>query len=371
MQLSILKTALGFRGSSQLFESLTTKNPVQAKDRIQQSCLKDSIDFVIAWVDGADPSWLRQKRSYEKACDSFSDNRDQRYRDWGTLKYWFRGVERFAPWVRKVHFVTAGHIPPWLNANNEKINIVKHTDFIPDVYLPTFNSHTIELNLHRIEGLCERFVYFNDDMFLVRPTCGSDFFKGGLPCDSFGLAIIPFGSTTIGTINSFNMTVINDHFDKHEQFRINKKKWLSFENGFGNVSATLRLMKWKWFPGFYSGHLPNSFLKTTFFDVWKIEQQILDYSCRCRFRRQDNVNQWLMRYWQLASGAFWPRKPTIGYAFFGDAEYLSEAAKKIQFGRHSIVCINDGAQVNDFEYYRSVVCNSFEHILPEKSSFER
>ncbi|MEX6253875.1 hypothetical protein [Providencia huaxiensis] len=53
----------------------------------------------------------------------------------------------------KIHFVTCGHYPNWLDINNHKINFVKHSDFIPKEYLPTFNSHTIELNLHRIKGL--------------------------------------------------------------------------------------------------------------------------------------------------------------------------------------------------------------------------
>lgn len=39
------------------------------------------------------------------------DNRVIRYRDWENLKYWFRGVETFAPWVNKVYFITYGHIP--------------------------------------------------------------------------------------------------------------------------------------------------------------------------------------------------------------------------------------------------------------------
>lgn len=33
-------------------------------------------------------------------------NSDKAYREWGTFKYWFRGVEKFAPWVNKVYLVT-------------------------------------------------------------------------------------------------------------------------------------------------------------------------------------------------------------------------------------------------------------------------
>ena len=41
---------------------------------------------------------------------------DKAYRDWGTFKYWFRGVEKFAPWINKVYLVTDDQIP----------NLVKH-----------------------------------------------------------------------------------------------------------------------------------------------------------------------------------------------------------------------------------------------------
>ena len=54
----------------------------------------------------------------------------------------------------------------------------------PEEYLPTFNSHTIEMNLHRIKGLSEQFVYFNDDMFINKPMKPRDFFVHGKPCDT-------------------------------------------------------------------------------------------------------------------------------------------------------------------------------------------
>ena len=112
------------------------------------------IDFVIPWVDGTDSQWSQK-------CSRFlpenSALEECRYRDWGLLKYWFRAVECYAPWVRKIHFVTDGQIPDWLNTEHPKLHVVNHGDYIPKEYLPTFSSHTIELNLHRIAGLSEHF----------------------------------------------------------------------------------------------------------------------------------------------------------------------------------------------------------------------
>ena len=142
------------------------------------------IDFVIAWVDGNDPQWQAQKRKCLATClkdESILDQGDYRYRDWDLLHYWFRAVEKYAPWVRRIHFVTCGQIPAWMNVNHPKLHIVNHKDYIPEAYLPTFNSHTIELNMHRIEGLAEQFVYFNDDMYITRPVYPEDFFVKGQP----------------------------------------------------------------------------------------------------------------------------------------------------------------------------------------------
>lgn len=134
---------------------------------------KDTIDFVLIWVDGNDPKW---QTIFMKYKENDGDKRPLRFRDMGTLRYWFRGVEKFAPWVNKVYFVTCGQRPNWLNTANPKLVCVRHDEFIPEKYLPTFSSHTIEFNLHRIPGLSEQFVYFNDDMFLIRETYRKDFF---------------------------------------------------------------------------------------------------------------------------------------------------------------------------------------------------
>ena len=100
--------------------------------------MEATIDFVLMWVDGNDPEWQKEKSLYES--DTNGDKRNIRFRDWDNLQYWFRGVEKYAPWVNKIHFVTWGHLPSWLNTEHPKLNVVKHSDFIPKEFLPTFNS---------------------------------------------------------------------------------------------------------------------------------------------------------------------------------------------------------------------------------------
>ena len=142
--------------------------------------MAQAIDFVIPWVDGSDPV-LREKMF--RALPPGAEAATNRYRDWELLNYWFRAVEQFAPWVNRIHLITSNQCPSWLNTNHPKLNLVFHEDYIPGAYLPCFSSHPIELNMHRIPGLAEHFVYFNDDMFLLRPVTPDLFFKKGLVCE--------------------------------------------------------------------------------------------------------------------------------------------------------------------------------------------
>jgi len=82
----------------------------------------EKIDFVVAWVDGNDPVWQEKKSSYDGSVNTSkqSMNSVKAYREWGTFKYWFRGVEKFAPWVNKVYLVTDQQKPSWLDINSEK-----------------------------------------------------------------------------------------------------------------------------------------------------------------------------------------------------------------------------------------------------------
>ena len=90
---------------------------------------------------------------------------------------------------------------------------VDHSDFIPQDYLPTFNSNVIELCLNRINDLSEQFILFNDDMFILRPMEQDEFFKNGLPCD-MALMDAMCVSGTAPNYMANNMTIINNHFKR-------------------------------------------------------------------------------------------------------------------------------------------------------------
>ena len=127
------------------------------------------IDFVVTWVDSNDPKWQEEFQKY-KGITTTADQSKARYRDWDFFKYWFRSIEKYAPWVHKVYVITNGTFPSWINRDCQKLVLVKHSDYIPQQYLPTFNSRTIEFYMNSIPGLSEHFVYFNDDMYLNAPV---------------------------------------------------------------------------------------------------------------------------------------------------------------------------------------------------------
>ena len=132
------------------------------------------VDVVITYVDGLDPVW---QRDYEKYTNQ--PVLEKRFRDWGTLRYLFRGIAENMPFIRKVHLVVSheSQVPEWID--RDEVHIVLHKDIIPESFLPVFNSNPIEMHLHRIEDLDEEYLYFNDDVFPMKRCEPTDFFRNG------------------------------------------------------------------------------------------------------------------------------------------------------------------------------------------------
>lgn len=331
--------------------------------------MSQKIDFVLAWVDGNDPAWLEERRKY--APYNPGDNREIRFRNWDNLHFWFRAVEKYAPWVNMVHLVTWGHLPPWLNIEHPRLNIVRHEDYLPEEYRPTFSSHTIELNLHRIKNLADRFVYFNDDTFITRETRPEDFFKQGLPRDS--AVIMPVIGTfrnSTACIEANNMEIINTVFNKNKVLSKNILKWFNplYRK---HLFSTLCCMPYRRFAGFYVPHLPNAYLKETFEQLWEREEDVLYRTSLQKFREARGVNQSLVRYWQLVNGNFIPRSTGAGRCF-SLTNYNDHAAEAIRGKKYQLICINDNdlEPIIDFEREKELLKSAFAINLPDRSSFE-
>ncbi len=329
----------------------------------------DKIDIVIPWVDGGDPEWRALKRQYSDKEDY--GNSDERFRDWGLLKYWFRGVEKYAPWVNRIHFITCGHVPVWLNTDHPKLHIVNHQDYIPEEYLPTFSANPIELNMHRIEGLSEKFIYFNDDFFIIDRVDPKDFFDVDMPKGTMSLSLPGQVPPEFGSILLADYDIINRHFRSRDVLKKHFFKFLNYRYGLKRNFQTLLLLPYClfYFPGFYNAHAPNAYLKSTFTEVWNKAEEKLKDTCSHRFRTPCDVNQYLFQWWQWCKGIVVPQDVRKVFTFlsaFSPDEQVNSVIKK---QKTPIVAVND-EWCPDYERKKAVFANAFDAILGEKSDFE-
>lgn len=330
------------------------------------------IDFVITWVDGNDPLWQKERMQYR--ADKTTDVSAARYRDMETLKYWFRAVEKYAPWVNKIHFVTWGHFPDWLNTEHPKLHIVNHKGYIPEACLPTFSSHPIELNMHRIPNLSEYFVYFNDDVFLNAPVTPEFFFYKGLPCDFANIDnLYSEGPDDTYSHILFNESqMISKHYSYIQSFCKHPLKYVNIAYEWkANLKNFLKLENRRYFPGFEDHHLASSFLKQSFVDLWEKDHEALEQISKTKFRSPYGASQRLIRYAQLASGSFYPVSKTSRGKVLQLWQDLTGLEGIMADENCKMLCLNDTSRNIDFEQCKAIILAEFEKKLPEYSKYEK
>ena len=330
--------------------------------------MEDKIDFVITWVDGGDKDWQKERNKY--AGKDPEDIADYRFRDWNLLKYWFRGVEKFAPWVNKVFFVTNGQKPEWLNLECDKLVWVKHKDYIPKEYLPTFSANPIELNFHRIEELSEKFVYFNDDTFLTSAVNIDDFFKNGLPRYYYQLDMNLNGDPIFEHIILNDSQIINKYLNLDDSFKKYRKKWYDNTHSFKQKIKNYFLSQFHKLPSMKVLHMPNPFLKSTLKELWNLCPNAFERTCQHKFRSTEDVNQYVFSWFDIVRGKSESFNPKyVKYFVLGSND--NEVYKSIVNSTYKMICLNDTCSVKNFDETKKFVVDTFERILPDKSSFEK
>jgi hypothetical protein len=290
------------------------------------------MDVVITYVNWNDPVWQR-----EYARCAVEPMLKKRFRDWGTLKYLLRGIEKFMPFVGKVFLVVSGptQIPPWASS---ELRPVFHEDILPKKLVPTFNSCTIEMGIHRIEGLNERFLYFNDDMFPMAPCREEDFFSDGKVAIRFEPGLFGCGIYKRNCLNSDRLA----------------RKCLG-------MPPSLFFMR--------PQHICSPMLRSVCEEAYsKAEEEILRVSTR--LREAENVNQYFFLDYMYYSGRAVSR--AISKKHFSLA--LSSPDKILDFIYSStarFACINDvSMSERKFIHSRELLLNAFERKFPDKSRFE-
>ncbi len=332
--------------------------------------MSEKIDFVVTWVDGNDAEWRKQRDAYCRD-DREEYSGERRFRDWDLMRYWFRGVEKFAPWVNQVYFVTCGHLPAWLNVDHPKHKVVTHKEYLPETALPTFNANAIELGIHKLEGLSEHFVMFNDDMFLLNHVEPDLFFHNGLPCDYAALdAIVPTSEFWHIIIN--NVMLINQNFSKRKCIKENWGKWFSLKDVRSTVRTLRLLHPWQEFTGFRDFHVTIPYLKSEFEDLWERFPKELNETVHHRFRTERDLTIWIFRYWRLARGKFCPRSQRYGiYQGLATEKKIEKAMTIVAAQKKKVICLNDTYEGNNFEAAKARIQQEFEKILPDPCSFEK
>lgn len=143
---------------------------------------RGEVSIVYLWCDMSDPQWNANRNAVAEEWKEEVKYTDEeavgRYQSHDELRYSLRSMEMHAPWVSDVFIVVSDDnaLPSWLNTDNPRLHIVRHSEIIPKQFLPTYNSVTIEHFISRIPGLSEKFLYSNDDMFFFGDVAPDFFF---------------------------------------------------------------------------------------------------------------------------------------------------------------------------------------------------
>ena len=292
------------------------------------------MDIVITYVDGNDPVW---KADYEKT--THIPIMEKRFRDWGTLKYLLRGIEVNMPFVRNVYLVVShpSQVPQW--ADQSQLKIVLHKDIIPADYLPTFNCNPIEMHLHRIEGLDEEYLYFNDDLYPLAPCKPEDFFRNGKGVLGFSRHFLVSGMYKKICRNS----------DSHARKALGMRPSICFVR---------------------PQHTCTPMFKSECEQLYSIlEQDIL--ASLTRVRTSGNLNQYLFLDYQLYKGRMVNEK--ISNKHYSVAVTSPEKLKSfILSPTRNLMCVND-VRLSEERYLklRTAMIEAFEQKFPQKSRFEK
>jgi len=289
-----------------------------------------AIDYVVPMVFHDDPLWQEDFRKVSRRYDEGDLCYFVRWRSWGTEELLVRCIRRFMPFVRTIYIILAreSQMKEWMD--QEGVTVVYHRDFIPERFLPTFNSCTIEMFLHRIHGLSERFIYGNDDMFPLAPLTEKDFFEDDVPCLHHGERPYPDTPNIFHRLCMAGQQFVAGEFGK-------------------DVSKVL----------IRGGHSLTPMPKSTWEYLWKRGGKEIEASIT-PMRDGRNFSQWICPWWHYLSGNYVDRIPHKSYV--STKNTVEEVVRAIMVS-NGIVCINDNECIDDYMKYGRAVRDALENKL--------
>ena len=89
-----------------------------------------------------------------------------------------------------------------------------------------------------------------------------------------------------------------------------------------------------------------------------------------RFRALTDYTPELFRTWQICRGNFEPYNTYKDTKMFPLMIRPKQAVRAIYGQSYSLICLNDNVHIRNYAQVMENIKAAFEHILPEKSSFE-
>ena len=302
--------------------------------------IKTDIDYVFPYVDDTDEEWYNEYKKHKGDVDYENDTvaGAARYKTYGLLKYKLRSIEQNMPWVRNIYMIVSSksQVPKWLNTT--KIKIVYHKDIIPEEFLPTFNSSTIEMFLGNIEGLSEKFLYGNDDLYVLKPMMPYVFFRNNKPL----LHLIERSTNNKGKLG---INYITDAFIKNDiDIAKTGTKYKDIEKLF------------------QPDHNIKPMLKSKIKEVVDNNKEVI-YSGCTRFRDFNNFNQYLYHYYNVFNDNYisYNRK-TASFAYKGMYEKLLN-----MIDTYSLISIDFDLIVDNHK----IIDDIFHNKFPIKCKYEK
>ena len=296
------------------------------------------IDYVIPFVDCSDDKWLCEYKKYVTDENDWSSNAT-RFRDWETLRYQLRSIERYMPWIRNIYIVMSiseTQIPKWLNTENERVHIVWDWEIVPREYLPIFNSNVIDLYIPHIEGLSERYLYACDDYIVMRNLKPEDFFtKDGIRLQ---VGLCPFGSDTYAqTIYSSNQLICPLYISKMGRYNLMP----------------------------YCNHAIVPHLKSENLVSFIKYKDKIELSLS-RFREGKNLTWLIYPMCLVKKGLLQRGNIVVNYNALKDENSI----RNLNFKDCDVIVLNDEYH-DDFTRGKPLLINRLAEVLPGKSEFEK
>ena len=309
--------------------------------------LDKEVDLLITYVDNSDEAWKSSLIKYANSSETTTMDlalNPRRYRDLGTLKYIFRGVEKFMPFVSRVNLIVSSEsqIPCWINTDN--VRIILHRDFIPHELLPTFNSCTIESFFWKIP-LHEYVLYANDDTFPLKKMQFDTYFS-----------------------MSDSGWVPNIHFNFYDRYSGNNVFRSQCRSG---IDLTSHLLDIEYPEGkiFKPQHTINAWKRDSMIELGtKCEEELISHSSR--FRSVNNVNQYIYAYWHYWNNSHRDIESDLSYMTFENGVPI--IVNEITNQRHNIICINDAMHIKGSYYSaKQYILQAFRQVLGVPCKYEK